>query len=105
MSAPPPVPTDGLLRRRAWLVGSWLALSAWEGWAIYAAFMARSENPSPEVAVALALSMCWMPVIGTCAAVMAAAWAWGTPWWLGVAIYLGPRLAWVLLARAILRRA
>lgn len=96
---------DGLFRRRAWLAGTWIALSAWEGWAIYAAFMARSENPSREVAVALALSMCWMPVVGTCAAVLCAAWAWHTAWWMGVAIFLGPRLAWVLLARAILRRA
>jgi hypothetical protein len=105
MSDAPSRSTDGLLRRRAWLIGSWLALSAWEGWAIYSAFMARSENPSPEVAAALALSMCWMPVIGTCAAVMSAAWAWGTAWWMGVAMFLGPRLAWVLVARAILRRA
>jgi hypothetical protein len=49
--------------------------------------------------------MCWMPVVGTCAAVLCAAWAWHTAWWMGVAIFLGPRLAWVLLARAILRRA
>ena len=41
-------------RRRSILVGTWLAGSAWEGWAIYTAFMARSENPSTEVAVALA---------------------------------------------------
>ena len=104
MTEPGTPAREGLFRRRAWLAGTWIALSAWEGWAIYAAFMARSENPSPEVAVALALSMCWMPVVGTCAAVLCAAWAWHTAWWMGVAIFLGPRLAWVLLARAILRR-
>ena len=91
-------------RRRAVLVGTWLAGSAWEGWAIYAAFMARSENPSREIAVALAASTCWMPVVGTCAAVMAAVWAWGVPWWAAVAMFVGPRLGWVLAVRASLRR-
>jgi hypothetical protein len=91
-------------RRRSILVGTWLAGSAWEGWAIYTAFMARSENPSTEVAVALAASTCWMPVVGTCAAVMAAVWAWDVPWWGAVAMFVGPRLAWVLAVRMWLRR-
>ncbi len=102
MNAGTPAARGLLARRRTWLVASWLLLSAWEGWAIYAAFMARSENPSREVAVALALATCWMPVVGTCAAVMAATWAWGVPWWMAVAMYLGPRLAWAFAVRGML---
>ena len=43
-----------------------------------------------------------MPVVGTCAAVMAATWAWGVPWWMAVAMYLGPRLAWAFAVRGML---
>jgi hypothetical protein len=42
-----------------------------------------------------------MPVVGTCAAVMAATWAWGIPWWMAVAMYLGPRLAWAFAVRGM----
>lgn len=101
MKSGTPMSHGVLARRRTWLVASWLALSAWEGGAIYAAFMARSENPSREVAVAIALATCWMPVVGTCAAVMAATWAWGIPWWMAVAMFLGPRLAWVFAVRGM----
>ncbi|MFO0963162.1 MAG: hypothetical protein U0625_09690 [Phycisphaerales bacterium] len=90
--------------RRIALAGGWLLLSAWQGYPIYAAFMAHSENRSIEVAVALALSVCWVPVVGTAAAIMCAVWAWGWPWWLGVALYLGPKVAYLCIARVMERR-
>jgi hypothetical protein len=101
----PDGPTDPerLRTYRFRLVASWLALSAWEGVPIYLAFMRRSENPSVEVAVALALAMCWIPVVGTAAAVMAATWAWGLPWWVATAMYLVPKAGFVVLARALRR--
>jgi hypothetical protein len=57
-----------------------------------------------EVGAALAMSTCWIPVIGTAFAIMAAVWTWALPWWIAVAMYLGPRLALVVGVRAYLRR-
>jgi hypothetical protein len=91
-------------RRRIMVVVSWFLLSAWEGFVIYSWFMKHSENPSQEVAVALALATCWIPVIGTAFAIMAAVWTWGVAWWIAVAMYLGPKLAFVVLVRAWVRR-
>jgi hypothetical protein len=91
-------------RRRIVVVASWFLLSAWEGYVIYSWFMKRSENPSPEVAVALALATCWIPVIGTAFAVMAAVWTRGVAWWIAVAMYLGPKLAFVVMMRSWVRR-
>ena len=92
-----------LRARRVRLVAGWFVLSAWEAVPIYLAFMRRSENPSPEVAVALAAATCWMPVVGTAAAIMAAVWAWDIPWWMSAAIFLVPKGAFVVYARAIRR--
>lgn len=91
--------------RRIALAGGWLLLSAWQGVAVYDAFMKLSENPSREVAVALALSVCWVPVVGTAAAIMCAVWAWGWPWWMGVALFLGPKVAFLCTARVMERRS
>lgn len=92
-------------RRRMQLVALWFALSAWEAVPVYLAFMRHSENPSPEVAVFLAASVCWMPVVGTAAAVMSAVWAWDIAWWIAVAAYLAPRVGFVVAARAMERAA
>lgn len=94
-----------LARRRLGLVAAWFAVSAWEAVPAYLAFMRHSENPSPEVAAFLAGSVCWIPVVGTAAAVMSAVWAWDVAWWTAVAMYLGPRLGFVALARAAWKRA
>jgi hypothetical protein len=51
------------------------------------------------------MAVCWIPVIGTAAAVMCAVWAWGIPWWVAVAMYLMPKVCFVLVARGIERRA
>jgi len=94
-------------RLRVWrvrIVAAWFVLSLWEAVPIYLAFMRRSENPSIEVAVALALAVCWMPVVGTAAAVMAAVWAWDIPWWMAAAIYLVPKAGFIVLARAMQAR-
>ena len=99
-----PMDPASVRRRRIVIVVSWFLLSAWEGWAIFAWFMKASENPSPEVGAALALASCWIPVIGTAFAVMASVWAWGIAWWMAVAIYLGPKLAFILMIRAWARR-
>lgn len=92
-------------RRRARLLAAWLAASAWEAVPAYLAFMRHSENPSPEVAAFLAASVCWIPVVGTAAAVMSAVWAWDIAWWAAVALYLSPRLAFVAYARSMWRSA
>ena len=104
-SARPPVDAAGVRAIRARLLAGWFLLSAWEAVPIYLAFMRRSENPSPEVAVALAAAMCWMPVVGTAAAVMAAVWAWDLPWWMAAAAFLVPKALFVLFARAMRARA
>ncbi len=90
--------------RRIALAAGWLVLSAWQGVAVYDAFMKLSENPSREIAVALALSVAWVPVVGTAAAIMCAVWAWAWPWWLAVALFLGPKLAFLCMARIMERR-
>jgi MFS family permease len=69
------------------LVVGWALISFWEAVPMYLAFMKLSDNPQREVAVALAIAVCWIPVIGTAAAVMCAVWAWGVPWWVAVAMY------------------
>ena len=99
-----PMDPAAVRRRRIVIVVGWLLLSAWEGTAIYLWFMKTSQNPSPEVGAALAMATCWIPVIGTAFTIMAAVWTWALPWWLAVAMYLGPRLALVLGMRAYLRR-
>jgi hypothetical protein len=101
----PPADAAGLRALRVKLVAGWFLLSAWEAVPIYLAFMRRSENPSPEVAVALAAATCWMPVVGTAAAVMAAVWAWDMPWWAATAAFLAPKALFVLYARAVRTRA
>jgi hypothetical protein len=45
-----------------------------------------------------------MPVVGTLFAVMASVWAWGIAWWLAVAMYVGPRLAFFAILRTWFRR-
>jgi membrane protein implicated in regulation of membrane protease activity len=57
------------------------------------------------VATALAASLCWLPVIGTAAAVMASVWAWGVAWWMAVAMYLGPKVVLLFAIRTIVRRS
>jgi hypothetical protein len=99
-----PMDPAAVRRRRIVIVVAWLLLSAWEGAAIYLWFMKNSQNPSPEVGAALAMSTCWIPVIGTAFAIMAAVWTWALPWWIAVAMFLGPRLALVVGMRAYLRR-
>ena len=91
--------------RRIRLVVGWMLISFWEAVPMYLAFMKLSDNPTREVAVALAIAVCWIPVIGTAAAVMCAVWAWGVPWWVAVAMYLIPKVCFVLVARGIERRA
>ena len=91
--------------RRIRLVVCWMLISFWEAVPMYLAFMKHSNNPTREVAVALALAVCWIPVIGTAAAVMCAVWAWDIPWWMAVAMYLTPKVIFVLIARGIERRA
>jgi fatty acid desaturase len=90
--------------RRIRLVVGWMLISFWEAVPMYLAFMKHSNNPTREVAVALALAVCWIPVIGTAAAVMCAVWAWDIPWWMAVAMYLTPKVIFVLIARGVERR-
>ena len=100
-----PMDPASLRKRRFLIMGSWLLLSVWEAVPIYLAFMKHSDNPSPEVATALAASLCWLPVIGTAAAVMASVWAWGVAWWMAVALYLGPKVVLLFAIRTIVRRS
>ena len=99
-----PMDRRALRTRRVAIVAAWAVLSAWEGAAIYLWFMKASQNPSPEVGAALALATCWMPVVGTLFAVMASVWAWAIPWWMAVAMYVGPRLAFFAILRTWFRR-
>ncbi|MCX5640632.1 MAG: hypothetical protein NT059_07465 [Planctomycetota bacterium] len=100
-------PTDrrSVRGRRIRLVAGWMLISFWEAVPMYLAFMKLSDNPQREVAVALAIAVCWIPVIGTAVAVMCAVWAWGVPWWVAAAMYLAPKVLFVLIARGIERRA
>ncbi len=93
------------LRNRRWrLAGTWVLLSLWEGVPIYLAFMRLSDNPSKEIAVALALALCWVPVVGTAAAIVGAVWAWELHWWVAVAMYVTPKVLYMVVMRAAERR-
>ena len=100
----PRLTRDQMFARRLRFSGAWLLLSVAEGLPIYFAFMKLSKNPSPEVAFFLAASTCWVPVVGTAAAIMACVFAGYLSWWWAVPAFVGPRLLFLAWARATERR-
>jgi hypothetical protein len=95
---------DQLFARRVRFSTAWLLLSVGEGIPIYLAFMKLSENPSREVGFFLAASVCWVPVVGTAAAIMACVFAKYLTWWWAVPAFVAPRLLFLAWARATERR-
>jgi hypothetical protein len=95
---------DQLFARRLRLSGAWLLLSAYEGVPIYLAFMKLSGNPSREVGFFLALAMCWVPVVGTAAAIMACVFAGFLPWWLAATAFVVPKVLFMWWARGAEKR-